>query len=530
MATTKHPPNIWDLLPGTQPDSSDEGEAASPPSSRRGIPPPLRRENSLPRRRKRTPPHRREPSPPTPRRERWSSLPSQPIIVLSDSEDDNPRTHARTELPPGDASDSDDSPMILRARQGRAQTEVDQRSAEETEKSVYKLDVGKALQRMADNEVVDEEIGDEAPMGQPQQENRRPTGDSGESADAAPPRATGIWAIKPKKRAPAGPPSERPAKHLRLEPYPHASPVVPDGQQLTRQQVVDLENVGYAITTGLSRYRSLGAANITREQSWAIRAALHKAPFLPCNVRYRHKVTDRLEALISAAPEVQIPDDIVSDAKYLYDRWMREDFDPDLLRGIDKTLRVVDKKRLTTQSIDKDYKFKRSAGVPGHNGLVVGQWWPLQLCAVRDGAHGATEGGIYADREAAISVIVSGGGYKDVDKLNVIWYCGTLGDGPGLPSANTQAMLNAMKIRRHIRVFRSSKAPSVYAPAEGIRYDGLYSVSASEIIDNKHAMMRFKLVRCDDQPEVRWRGDGIRPTTVEREKWRDLKEMWKLMA
>jgi hypothetical protein len=106
----------------------------------------------------------------------------------------------------------------------------------------------------------------------------------------------------------------------------------------------------------------------------AIRAALHKAPFLICNTPYRHKVTDHLEALVSAAQQAEIPDDMAADAQYLFDRWMREDFDPDLLRDIHKTLRVVDKKRMTTQSLDKDYRFKRSAGIPGHNGLVVSQY------------------------------------------------------------------------------------------------------------------------------------------------------------
>lgn len=56
-----------------------------------------------------------------------------------------------------------------------------------------------------------------------------------------------------------------------------------------------------------------------------------------------------------------------------------------------------------------------SAGAPrdcrvfGHNGLAVGQWWPLRICALRDGAHGSSQGGIAGNSEVgAWSIVVSG--------------------------------------------------------------------------------------------------------------------------
>jgi hypothetical protein len=70
------------------------------------------------------------------------------------------------------------------------------------------------------------------------------------------------------------PPSNRPSKQMR-QVYTHPGHVSADGQRLTRQQIIDLDNVGYAINNGLSQYRLFGATNITREQSWAIRVALH---------------------------------------------------------------------------------------------------------------------------------------------------------------------------------------------------------------------------------------------------------------
>ena len=52
---------------------------------------------------------------------------------------------------------------------------------------------------------------------------------------------------------------------------------------------------------------------------------------------------------------------------------------------------------------------KVNYNVRGHNGLRVGQWWPLQICALRDGAHGKRMAGIAGSQlEGVFSVIVSG--------------------------------------------------------------------------------------------------------------------------
>ena len=56
-----------------------------------------------------------------------------------------------------------------------------------------------------------------------------------------------------------------------------------------------------------------------------------------------------------------------------------------------------------------DKSAARPSNVFGHNGLVVGQWWPYRICALRDGAHGATQGGIAGSaKTGAYSVVVSG--------------------------------------------------------------------------------------------------------------------------
>lgn len=51
----------------------------------------------------------------------------------------------------------------------------------------------------------------------------------------------------------------------------------------------------------------------------------------------------------------------------------------------------------------------RNTKVFGHNGLEVGTWWPRQICALRDGAHGSMNGGIHASKtQGAFSVVIAG--------------------------------------------------------------------------------------------------------------------------
>ena len=53
---------------------------------------------------------------------------------------------------------------------------------------------------------------------------------------------------------------------------------------------------------------------------------------------------------------------------------------------------------------------KRPWSVVGHNGISVGQWWPFRACMIRDGAHGASQGGIDGgEKSGAYAVVVAGG-------------------------------------------------------------------------------------------------------------------------
>ena len=65
---------------------------------------------------------------------------------------------------------------------------------------------------------------------------------------------------------------------------------------------------------------------------------------------------------------------------------------------------------------------------PGPLQLVNGQWFASWMCALRDGAHGSAQAGIYGQsgNGGAFSIVLAGR-YKDVDNGDVVEYCGVRG-------------------------------------------------------------------------------------------------------
>ena len=93
---------------------------------------------------------------------------------------------------------------------------------------------------------------------------------------------------------------------------------------------------------------------------------------------------------------VDFPIDIRSDADLLFRKWMSGQIDPHLLRGIVTKKGTGNKeKTFKSHSMDPTFPGKVSCNYAGSGNLVVGQWWPLQICAKRDGAHGEIEAGIH---------------------------------------------------------------------------------------------------------------------------------------
>jgi hypothetical protein len=223
--------------------------------------------------------------------------------------------------------------------------------------------------------------------------------------------------------------------------------------------------------------------------------------------------------------EANSPWDLKADAYQLYMRWYRCDLNQDILRGI--TPNKTDNR--TSDRLDEKYRndFPTTAKYYGEGNLVLGQWWPTQLCTVRDGAHGSAQGGIYGERDhGAYSIVLSGGGgYHDIDSGDTIEYSGTEGRN-STPTENTQHLLRSAELLNPIRVIRSAQLSkkNPFRPELGLRYDGLYQVRGFTLVDSEKAMYRFRLERCEAQEEIRWQGKGKRPTEYECKEYRRLKD------
>ncbi len=172
----------------------------------------------------------------------------------------------------------------------------------------------------------------------------------------------------------------------------------------------------------------------------------------------------------------------------------------------------------TTDSINPDYAAV-SAKYHGNGDLLNGQWWPTQLCALRDGAHGSSQAGISGSSgDGVYSCIMSGGhDYPDVDNGDDVLYCGTDSDNSS-PTAFTKLMIDSVN-KKPVRVIRSHNLVSEYAPLVGFRYDGLYDIVSSENLDEPRSVRqrhRFHLVRQTGQDPIRGgEGPERRPTEQE---------------
>lgn len=211
------------------------------------------------------------------------------------------------------------------------------------------------------------------------------------------------------------------------------------------------------------------------------------------------------------------PEDLCVDAQAQYRKWVLGNFDPDLFRGIEYKQHTLPNGRVrTSRTLEKGYRFKVSPAYVGEGNLTNGQWWPLQICLLRDGAHGLTEGGISGNSGGvAHSVIVSNSGYADIDGGDQIEYCGT-SERKKKATAGTKMLLESARRQSAVRVIRASAAKTTtYLPKRGLRYDGLYDVTGHVILDEDTAMYRFTLVRQAGQGAIRYTGESARPNAQE---------------
>jgi hypothetical protein len=271
-----------------------------------------------------------------------------------------------------------------------------------------------------------------------------------------------------------------------------------------------------------------------------LRDHIHKAEFLPVNEHILvkvHMLDNGLTRIIAPKGKDVFPWDIKADALQLYERWLVKNFEPDLLRGIVES-KKKDKDKEGKRNADridetwrKKYSPNPSPKYHGDGGLVVGYWWPTQLCTVRDGAHGAAQGGIYGEKQkGAYSIVLSGGNhYGDRDEGNEIWYSGT--DGKDFtPTENTTRLIESCDLispREPVRVIRSwnLQKANPYRPQRGFRYDGLYDVVDYTLVDQAKAIYIFHLVRRQGQNPIRYEDNAMRrPTRWEIEEYDKLRE------
>lgn len=300
-------------------------------------------------------------------------------------------------------------------------------------------------------------------------------------------------------------------------------------QRYSRGDIVDLK---YVLTLICLIENAIAAGNDITKLLNKLRERLHQVEFNG-NLCFQ-LVQDSKLLGDQGLPKIfdtttQFPYDLADDSLVLYQRWSKGLFDAHLLHGIELKNRVqLDDKSFRSRNLEKDYAFKVSAHYIGAGDLVNGQWWPLQICLIRDGVHGEVEAGICGEPgQGVFSIVVGSGGYDNVDEGDVIQYCGTSG-GNGKETVNTRLMMESLTRRNPVRVIRSgatnSSKKTVYQPSRGLRYDGLYEVVADELLHQATAMHRFKLERLSDQHPIRYQGVEARPTPEEQHSYESIRE------
>jgi E3 ubiquitin-protein ligase UHRF1 len=153
--------------------------------------------------------------------------------------------------------------------------------------------------------------------------------------------------------------------------------------------------------------------------------------------------------------------------------------------------------------VDHDGDPRRPSGIRLHDpttfgdipGVPVGTWWETREDCSNDAIHAPWVAGISGSDKGAYSVALSGGYEDDIDMGDYFTFTGSGGRAlkgtktnpknlRTAPQSSDQSFEHsfnkALKIssetRKPVRVIRGFKLPSPYAPFEGYRYDGLYTV------------------------------------------------------
>lgn len=184
----------------------------------------------------------------------------------------------------------------------------------------------------------------------------------------------------------------------------------------------------------------------------------------------------------------------------------------------------------TSDDDDEEYVRRKSRPKFSENvfGIIpdvaVGTAWPSRLFCSHDGIHRPTVAGIHGGEEGCYSLALSGGYEDDLDYGDCFTYTGEGGrDLKGTkakpknlrtaPQSKDQtltrgnlALSKNVESCKPVRVVRGYKLKSDYAPIEGYRYDGLYTVERywNAVGLSGYVVYKFALKRCADQVLPPW--------------------------
>ncbi|KAJ7668893.1 PUA-like domain-containing protein [Mycena rosella] len=158
-----------------------------------------------------------------------------------------------------------------------------------------------------------------------------------------------------------------------------------------------------------------------------------------------------------------------------------------------------------------DTRYGRPKNVP------VGTRWDTRQECSEAGVHKPTVAGINGSKDGAFSIVMSGG-YEDADDGDTFVYIGTGGKRDSAFGASGQQVADQTMDHphnqylqkscdkgNHVRVVRGPNSNSPWAPMQGYRYDGLYTVT--EAWEDKgiegFKVCKFRFVRNPGQPPLK---------------------------
>ncbi|KAJ3182735.1 hypothetical protein HDU87_008074 [Geranomyces variabilis] len=201
-----------------------------------------------------------------------------------------------------------------------------------------------------------------------------------------------------------------------------------------------------------------------------------------------------------------------------------EDDDDDSKRGTKRKSSAASRDRAASKPKPgvRPNSYGPIAGVP------VGSRWAKRASCALAGIHRLGVAGIHGGTDGCYSVALSGGYPDDVDEGMAFTYTGEGGrDLKGTkakpknlrtaPQSKDQtlsrgnlALKKSVETRNLVRVIRGYKLDSPYAPRQGYRYDGEYTVERAwteTSIFTGFTVWKYALFRCKGQPDLPLRDD-----------------------